>query len=173
MNTNNENTCNVPVKGIVRAKLNEGFVVRFEDLQTCFVPIGNLGAYTDEERFDRYEAIEIGDEMEVVTTGASRRPIASEIKAMEYRAEQSLSRGAEVEFYVVTATPDGVAVRLLAPASAAGVSAYIHRGRLDLETYELLLQDSGKCADERVGRLATIASITRNERKRLSIKLAA
>lgn len=48
----------------------------------------------------------------------------------------------------------------------------IHRSRLSAENFELLAQDSKQCAEERVGRVATVASIRRNEKQRLSIKLA-
>lgn len=169
---NSQANSNLPVQGIVRAKLNEGFALRLPNNETCFVPIGQLAGYCDAERFERYDAIGIGDVMEVVVGTASRRPIASEIKAMEYKAEMGLARGAQVEFFVVTLSEDGVAVRLLAPVCAKGVSAYIHRSRLDLESYEALLHDSKECLEERVGHWATVASIRRNEKQRLSIKLA-
>ena len=83
-----------------------------------------------------------------------------------------LVRGAVVEFFVVSWSEDGVAVRLLAPACAKGVSAYIHSSRLSVENFELLARDGKQCAEERVGHVATVASIRRNEKQRLSIKLA-
>jgi len=169
---NNQTTCTLPVQGTIRAQLNEGFSLRLPNNDTCFVPIGQLAGYCGDERFQRYDALNIGDVMEVIVGTASRRPIASEIKAMEYKAEMGLVRGAEVEFFVVTLSEDGVAVRLLSPVCAKGVSAYIHRSRLDLESYEALLQDSKSCPEERVGHGAIVASIRRNEKKRLSIKLA-
>jgi hypothetical protein len=169
---NNQTTCTLPVKGTVRAKLNEGFALLLPNNESCFVPIGQLAGYCDAERFERYDALDIGDVIEVIVGKASRRPIASEIKAMEYNAEMGLARGAIVEFFVVTCSEDGVAVRLLAPVCAKGVSAYIHRSRLDSEIYEALLHDSKECLEERIGHGATVASIRRNEKKRLSIKLA-
>ena len=169
---NSQANNNLPVQGTVRAKLNEGFALRLPNNETCFVPIGQLAGYCDAERFERYDVLEIGDVMEVIVGTASRRPIASEIKAMEYNAERGLTRGAEVEFFVVTLSEDGVAVRLLSPVCARGVSAYIHRSRLNQESYETLLHDSKGCLEERVGHSATVASIRRNEKQRLSIKLA-
>lgn len=168
----NQTTLTLPVKGAIRAKLNEGFGLRLPNNETCFVPIGQLAGYCDHERFERYDALNIGDVIDVIVGTASRRPIASEIKALEYSAEMGLARRAKVEFVVVSVSEYGVAVRLLAPACAKGVSAYIHRSRLSAENYELLARDSKQCAEERVGRAAKVASIRRNERKRLSIKLA-
>ncbi|MDP3507957.1 MAG: hypothetical protein Q8T09_08210 [Candidatus Melainabacteria bacterium] len=170
--SNSQATNNLPVQGTVRAKLNEGFALRLTSNETCFVPIGQLAGYCDAERFDRYDALNIGDVMDVIVGTASRRPIASEIKAMEYNAEMGLTRGTQVEFFVVTLSEDGVAVRLLSPVCAKGVSAYIHRSRLSQESYETLLHDSKRCLEERVGHGATVASIRRNEKQRLSIKLA-
>lgn len=168
----NQTTCTLTANGTIRAKLNEGFALRLPNNETCFVPIGQLAGYCDEERFERYDALNIGDVIEVIVGTASRRPIASEIKALEYNAEMGLARGAVVEFFVVSSSEDGVAVRLLAPARAKGVSAYIHRSRLSAENFELLARDSKQCAEERVGHVATVASIRRNEKQRLSIKLA-
>ncbi len=168
---NNQTACTLPVTGAIRAKLNEGFSLRLSNNKTCFVPIGQLAGYCDHERFERYDALGIGDVMEVIVGKASRRPIASEVKALEYNAEMRLGLKAEVEFFVVSLSEEGVAVRLLAPAYAKGVSAYIHRSRLNAEDYELLARDSKQCAEERVGHAAKVASIRRNEKKRLSIKL--
>ncbi|MDQ5932865.1 MAG: hypothetical protein QG574_149 [Cyanobacteriota bacterium erpe_2018_sw_21hr_WHONDRS-SW48-000092_B_bin.40] len=168
---NNQTTLAQPVKGVIRAKLNEGFGLRLPNNETCFVPIGQLAGYSGDERFQRYDALNIGDVMEVIVGTASRRPIASEIKALEYNAEIGVVRGAVVEFFVVSSSELGVAVRLLAPACAKGVSAFIHSSRLSAENFELLARDSNQCAEERVGHVATVASIRRNEKKRLSIKL--
>ncbi|MBK7747712.1 MAG: hypothetical protein IPI39_10730 [Candidatus Obscuribacter sp.] len=62
------------VKGVVRAKLNTGFVLRLADGESCFVPIKYLIGYTNEERFLRYDSIGIGDTMEAIVIGISRRP---------------------------------------------------------------------------------------------------
>jgi hypothetical protein len=168
---NTQTTKRSPVKGIVRAKLNEGFVLRLESNETCFVPIKNLIGYTNPDRYERYDLLDKGDVMEVIIGSDSRRPMASEVHALEYRAEHTLCRGASVEFYVVNATEAGVAVRLLSPEPAVGQSAYIHRTRLDDETFEVLLHDVMKAAEERVGRYGHVVSIRRNEKERLSVKL--
>lgn len=170
---NNQTTQRSPVKGIVRAKLNEGFVLRLQNNETCFVPIKHLIGYTNTDRYERYDSLDIGNEMEVIIRSDSRRPMASEVQALEYRAEHTLSRGDAVEFYVVNATDAGVAVRLLSPEAARGQSAYIHRTRLDDETFEVLLHDVLNAAEERVGRYGHVVSITRNEKERLSVKLTA
>lgn len=161
------------VKGVVRAKLNSGFVLRLANRESCYVPIKYLIGYTNEERFLRYDSIGIGDTMEVIVIGKSRRPTASEVDALEYRAERALSRDARVEFYVVNVAEEGVAVRLLSPPCAVGQSAYIHRAKLKDDTFETLRRECRLHVDERVGRIATVVSVRRNEKYRLSVKLVA
>jgi hypothetical protein len=59
--------------------------------------------------------------MEVIVGTASRRPIASEIKALEYNAEMGLARGSCSRVFCREHRPKiGVAVRLLAPALRQG-----------------------------------------------------
>ena len=171
--TDNSSTQKPLVKGVVRAKLNTGFVLRLADGESCFVPIKYLIGYTNEERFLRYDSIGIGDTMEAIVIGISRRPTASEVDALEYRAEMALSRGASVEFYVVNVAEEGVAVRLLSPQCAVGQSAYIHRAKLEDDTFETLRRECQLHVDERVGRIATVLSVRRNEKSRLSVKLVA
>lgn len=161
------------VQGVVRAKLNSGFVLRLANGESCYVPIKYLIGYTNEERFLRYDSIGIGGTMEVMIIGISRRPTASEVDALEYRAESALTRGASVEFYVVNVAEEGVAVRLLSPQCALGQSAYIHRAKLEDDTFEALRRECQLHSDERVGRIATVVSVRRNERSRLSVKLVA
>lgn len=169
---NNQSLNNAPVTGTIRAKLNEGFDLRLADNSTCFVPIKYLIGYSNDERFERYDSLNIGDVIDVVVRGVSRRPMASELQALEYRVENSLRRDSVVEFYVTEVTDDGVAVRLLAPMQVSRQSAYIHRTKVDDETFALLMRDVAKLGAEAVGRCGNVVSIRRNDKGRLSVKLA-
>lgn len=167
----NKNISAVPVQGVIRAKLDQGFDLRLEGRKTCFVPIERLLGASADERYERWDQLNIGDLMTVLITGASRRPMASEVAAREYMAENELSEGAEVEFFVVRADASGVAVNLLAPPSACGLSAFIFRNKIDDDDYAELVRDCLTASYERIGRRARVARIARNERRHLNIKL--
>lgn len=162
-----------PVQGIVKAKLDTGVVLNLLTGGQCFLPIEKLFGYSREERYNRYDAIYIGERIQVILSNSSnRRKMASEMQAREHRAESELHPHMDVEFFVSGENEHGICARLISPEYARGQHAFFPRHRLSDDFFALLEEDMAVDPDERVGRHAHVARMGRDGKNRLSIHLA-
>jgi hypothetical protein len=162
-----------PVQGIVKAILDTGVVLNLLTGGQCFLPIEKLFGYSQEERYNRYDAIYIGERIEVILSNSdNRRKMASEMQAREQRAERDLQPHMDVEFFVSGENAHGICARLISPEYARGQHAFFPKHRLSDDFFSLLEDDLTFNPEERVGRHAHIAHLGRDGKNRLSIHLA-